>query len=51
LRWSDVDYANGRVWIRRSIGLGAEVKKPKTAKSVRPVALPKTLRDELEGWW
>jgi integrase len=27
------------------------VKKPKTAKSVRPVALPKTLRDELEAWW
>jgi integrase len=51
LRWSDVDYANGRIWIRRSIGIGGEVKKPKTAKSVRAVALPKTLRDGLEEWW
>jgi integrase len=51
LRWGDVDTVNDRVWVRRSIGLGGEVKKPKTAKSLRPVAMPKTLRDALEEWW
>jgi integrase len=51
LRWGNVDYPNGRVWVRRSIGIGGEVKKPKTARSLRHVAMPKTLRDELESWW
>jgi len=51
LRWKDVDYTNGRVWVRRSIGLGGVVKQPKTKGSVRPIALPKTLADELEEHW
>lgn len=51
LRWGDVDYANGRVWVRRSIGLHGVVKKPKTQKSVRAVSLSRPLRDALEAWW
>ena len=51
LRWSDLDFANGRIWLRRSIGLRGEVKTPKTRKSIRAVGMPKPLRDALEAWW
>jgi integrase len=51
LRWRDVDYTNRRVWVRRSIGLGGVVKEPKTRRSVRAIALPKMVADELEAHW
>jgi integrase len=51
LRWRDVDYTNRRVWVRRSIGLGGVVKQPKTARSVRAIALPRMVADELEAHW
>jgi integrase len=51
LRWRDVDYTNRRVWVRRSIGLGGAVKEPKTRRSVRAIALPKMVADELEAHW
>src|SRR5205823_9347326 len=51
LRWRDVDYTNRRVWVRRSTGLGGAVKQPKTAKSVRAIALPRMVADELEEHW
>jgi integrase len=51
LRWRDVDYTNRRVWVRRSIGLAGAVQKPKTAKSVRAIALPKMVADALEEHW
>ena len=51
LRWRDVDYTNRRVWVRRSIGLGGTVKEPKTKRSVRAIALPKMVADELELHW
>lgn len=51
LRWRDVDFTNGRVWVRRSIGLHGVVKAPKTRKSVRAIALTPTLGRELAAWW
>jgi integrase len=51
LRWRDVDYTNRRVWVRRSIGLGGVVKEPKTRRSVRAIALPRMVADELEAHW
>ncbi|HZR94193.1 MAG TPA: site-specific integrase, partial [Gaiellaceae bacterium] len=51
LRWRDIDFTNGRVWVRRSIGLGGEVKAPKTAKSNRAVSMPPPLASALEAWW
>ena len=51
LRWRDVDYTNGRVWVRRSVGLGGVIKAPKSRKSVRSIALPNMLADELETHW
>jgi integrase len=51
LRWRDVDYTNGRVWVRRSVGLGGVIKQPKSRKSVRPVALPPILASELDALW
>lgn len=51
IRWRDVDYTNRRVWVRRSIGLGGVVKEPKTRKSVRAIALPRMVADELEAHW
>jgi integrase len=51
LRWKDVDYTNGRLWVRGSVGLGGKITKPKTKRSVRAIALPKTLADELEQHW
>lgn len=51
LRWRDVDYTNRRVWVRRSVGLGGVVKEPKTRKSVRAIALPRMVADELEAHW
>lgn len=51
LRWRDVDYTNHRVWVRRSIGLNGVVKEPKTRKSVRAIAMPKMVADELEAHW
>jgi integrase len=51
LRWSDVDFTNGRVWVRRSVGFNGVVKAPKTAKSVRAVSLPAPLAAALEAWW
>jgi integrase len=49
VRWRDVDYSNGRVWVRRSVGLGGAIKTPKTKKSIRPIALPPMLASELEA--
>jgi integrase len=51
LRWRDVDYTNRRVWVRRSVGLGGVVKEPKTRKSIRAIALPRMVADELEAHW
>jgi hypothetical protein len=51
LRWRDIDYTNRRVWVRRSIGLGGVVKQPKTARSVRAIALPRMVADEPEEHW
>jgi integrase len=50
LRWSDIDYVNRRVWVRRAIGLGG-VKTPKTRGSIRAITLTPVLAAELEGWW
>lgn len=47
LRWSDVDWNAGRVRVSRSIGLSGAVKKPKSRKSVRAIALTPTLASEL----
>ena len=45
--WGDVDWQKRRIYVRRSIGLNGEAKRPKTAKSVRAIALPESLFSEL----
>lgn len=43
LRWGDVDWDAGRLWVRRSVGHDGEFQQPKTRGSVRAVAMPATL--------
>jgi integrase len=50
VQWGDIDWTRNRVWVRRSIGLGG-VKRPKSTKSVRAIALTPTLARELEAHW
>jgi integrase len=47
LTWADVDWDRRRLWIRRSVGLGGQVKRPKSRRSVRAIALTPTLVAEL----
>ncbi len=49
LRWSDVDWASGRVFIRQSCRKRAD-SQVKTAASLRSIRLTKTLLRELRVW-
>ena len=46
--WGDVDWLRNRLHVRRSIGLGGRVTKPKSARSVRAIAMTPTLAAELK---
>jgi integrase len=46
--WGDVDWRRNRLHVRRSVGLGGRITKPKSAKSVRAIALTPTLVAELK---
>jgi integrase len=43
LRWGDVDWNSGRLWVRRSVDRRGRFKETKTAGSVRAVAITPTL--------
>jgi integrase len=43
LRWSDVDWDNRRLWVRRSITRKGTIQEPKTRGSVRAIAITPTL--------
>jgi len=50
LRWSDVDWTNGLLWVRRSVEqtrAGARIKEPKSPRSRRSVALPPVVVEAL----
>ena len=50
LRWSDVDWTNGLLWVRRSVEqtrAGASIKEPKSPRSRRSVALPPVVVEAL----
>jgi integrase len=52
LRWSDVDWINGLLWVRRSVEqtrAGASIKEPKSPRSRRSVALPPVVVEALRG--
>jgi integrase len=52
LKWGDVDWDRGVVSIKRALKQsrrGLEVKKPKTARSARTIALPPIVIDELRS--
>jgi len=49
-RWSDVDWTNGLLWVRRSVEqtrAGASIKEPKSPRSRRSVALPPVVVEAL----
>ncbi len=48
LRWGDVDWTRGRIFVRRSIGGRGVVQQPKTRTSVRAIAMPATLASTLK---
>jgi hypothetical protein len=47
LRWSDVEWRNRRLWVRRSITRKGTVQEPKTRGSVRAIAITPTLLSAL----
>lgn len=52
LRWVDVDFESGALWVRRSIGVGkggAYLKESKT-DMVRDTSMPRRLSDALLSW-
>src|SRR5207244_2588819 len=48
-RWGDVDWNQARLWIRRNVTNRGLVQEPKTASSVRQIAMPATLVRELRA--
>ncbi len=52
LRWSDIDIETGIIHVSRTVvrvGASEYEKKPKTAKSIRSIRMPKSLWDELKA--
>lgn len=52
LKWSDIDFAAGTIWVRRAIGTdddGRYVKPPKSNKP-RDIAMPEELARLLDAW-
>jgi integrase len=47
LRWGDVNWPAGRIWVRRSVNRRGQFQEPKSARSVRAVAMPPTLASAL----
>jgi integrase len=43
LRWGDVDWNSGRVWVRRNVTRSGHFQEPKSRGSVRAIAMPPTL--------
>ncbi|MEV2561197.1 hypothetical protein ABNC98_01610 [Paenibacillus larvae] len=47
LEWSDIDYDDNSIFVRKSIAAGQKIKPPKTKQSIRKVRMPKWYFDEL----
>lgn len=43
VRWGDVDWNSGRIWVRRNVTRSGRFQEPKTRGSVRAIAMPPTL--------